>query len=70
MGKEMAQTKKGAQKTRDTNIKKHGADFYAKAGAIGGSRKVPKGFAMMDKEKVRAAGAKGGSISRRGRAAL
>lgn len=66
----MAGTKKGGAKTAETNIKKYGLDFYSKAGAIGGSRKVPNGFACMPKEKVRAAGAKGGSISRRGRAAL
>jgi general stress protein YciG len=39
--------------------------FYARIGSKGGSVKGPKGFALMDYEKHRAASFKGGSTSRR-----
>lgn len=39
-------TPQGGIKTRDTNIRKYGEDYYARIGAIGGSRKVRKGFAV------------------------
>ncbi len=38
--------------------------YYSRIGTIGGSRKVPKGFAL-DRERAVAAGKKGGTISRR-----
>jgi hypothetical protein len=61
----MSGTKAGALKARDTNISKYGADFYAKAGALGGQVKSPlKGFGT-HRELARTSGAKGGRISRR-----
>jgi general stress protein YciG len=67
----MAQTKVGISKQRQTMIEKHGSEeawtqFMRSIASKGGSRKVPKGFARMDKEKVRQAGLKGGAISKRG----
>ena len=62
----MAQTFDGAKKAAGTNKSKYGSDYYAKIGSMGGKKKVPKGFAVMDKDKVREAGRKGGAISRRG----
>lgn len=64
----MAGTKEGGRKTAITNKAKYGEDIYSRIGRIGGSAKVPKGFALMDKEKVSLAGQKGGRISRRGKA--
>ena len=56
-----------------TMIKKHGSreavrEVQKKIGAIGGSRSSTGGFASMSFEQVSAAGAKGGRISRRGKA--
>lgn len=62
----MAQTKEGGRKQSQTIRQKYGQDFWAKAGAIGGKKKVPKGFAMFTPEKRSEAGRKGGSRSRRG----
>lgn len=61
----MAGTIEGGKLTADTNKKKYGGDFYVRIGTMGGSKKVPKGFARMPKEKVIAAGRRGGEISRR-----
>jgi hypothetical protein len=61
----MAGTKEGGKATASTNKAKYGSDYYSKIGALGGSKKVPKGFACMPPEKRRAAGVKGGRISRR-----
>lgn len=67
----MAGTKEGAKKVRETMIKKYGSEEAWKEhmrgiGSAGGKKKNPeKGFGSMDKEKVRAAGRLGGSISRR-----
>lgn len=55
----MSGTKLGGLKARATTLEKHGIDFYNKIGAKGGRAKVPKGFALMDKEKVAEAGRKG-----------
>ncbi len=60
----MAGTKEGGRKAAETNKLKYGSDFYQKQGKIGGSAKVPKGFAL-NKELARKAGAVGGRISRR-----
>lgn len=57
----MAGTREGGLKAAETNKKRHGKDFYKKAGSV----KVPKGFALMSKEKHLEASSKGGSISRR-----
>lgn len=37
-----------------------------RAGKIGGSRRVPKGFAKMDKERLREISRKGGKAKRKG----
>ncbi len=64
----MAGTKAGGQKAAATNKTRHGADFYAKIGAKGGMNGHTGGFAA-NRELARQAGAKGGRISRRGKAA-
>lgn len=46
-------------------IKAKDPDFYKRIGAMGGRAKVPKGFALMDKDRRKACGFKGGTISRR-----
>ena len=62
----MGNTKAGGKKVAITNKLKYGDDYYVKMGQLGGRKKVPKGFARMDKEKVRAAGKLGGTRSKRG----
>lgn len=63
----MAGTKEGARKAALTNKLKHGPDFYANIGRRGGIVSgIPKGFALMPTDKVKAAGRKGGAISKRG----
>lgn len=62
----MAGTKRGGRKAANTNKAKYGDDFYARIGSRGGRKAgVPKGFAAMPIEKVRAAGRKGGRKSTR-----
>jgi uncharacterized protein len=60
----MAGTKDGGKRAADTNKKKHGADFYARIGAMGGKKGHTGGF-YANRELARLAGAKGGRISRR-----
>ena len=60
----MAGTVPGGKKAADTNKKKHGKDFYARIGAMGGKKGRTGGFAA-NPELARIAGAKGGRISRR-----
>ena len=48
------------------NKERYGEDFYKVQGARGGSRKVPKGFAL-DRKNARKSGALGGAKSRRNR---
>lgn len=60
----MAGTKAGGKQAAKTNVKKHGADFYAKIGAMGGKKGRTGGF-YANRELARLAGAKGGRISRR-----
>ena len=62
----MAGTKAGAAKTKKALLKKN-PNHYAEMGAKGGSKKVPKGFAVMDKEKRKKANQKGGRNSRKGK---
>ena len=66
----MSGTREGGRKAAETNLKRHGKNFYAEIGRRGGSKGAAdgaiKGFAAMTQEKRRAAGAKGGKISRRG----
>ncbi|MGI6612314.1 MAG: hypothetical protein ACOX0Z_01960 [Candidatus Nanosyncoccaceae bacterium] len=63
----MAGTKEGGRKAALTNKKRYGSDFYAKIGAIGGRNGNTGGFAA-NPELAKIAGAKGGRISRRGKA--
>lgn len=63
----MAGTKEGGKKAAATNKARHGKDFYARIGAKGGKVGTTGGFAA-NRELARIAGAKGGRISRRGKA--
>lgn len=72
----MAGTKEGGMKARATNLAKYGEDYYARIGRKGGQNGCTGGFAS-DKigadgltgfERAKIAGAKGGSLSRRGKA--
>ena len=55
----------GGLKAAQTNKKKYGKGFYAKIGQIGGRNGNTGGFAA-NRALARAAGAKGGRISKRG----
>ena len=63
----MAGTAKGGRLAADKNKKKHGADFYARIGRMGGKKSNNGGFAAGKEGRKRASvyGAIGGSISRR-----
>ena len=62
----MAGTKRGGRKAANTNRQRHGDDFYARIGSMGGRKTdVAKGFAAMSPEKRSAAGRKGGRRSSR-----
>lgn len=71
----MAGTVEGGKAAAATNIKKYGADFYAKIGRKGGGKSVTGGFAsrivgkdgLTGRERASAVGALGGRRSRRGR---
>lgn len=60
----MAGTKAGGKAAAATNKSKYGADFYARIGAAGGKKGHTGGF-YANRELARAAGARGGRISRR-----
>ncbi len=60
----MPGTKEGGRRAAATNRARHGAEFYARIGAIGGKRGTTGGFAA-NRELAREAGRKGGMISRR-----
>lgn len=64
----MAGTKAGGLKAAAANKAKYGSDFYARIGAKGGQNGRTGGFAA-NPELARIAGAKGGRISRRKKAA-
>ena len=61
----MAGTAAGAKKAALTNKARHGSDFYARIGKVGGKKGTTGGF-YANRELARKAGAKGGRISRRG----
>lgn len=61
----MAGTHAGGIKAAETNRKKYGESFYSNIGRKGGSAGNTGGFAAMPREKVVAAGRKGGLRSRR-----
>lgn len=60
----MPGTKEGGIKAAQKNMLRHGKNFYARIGAIGGKRGTTGGFAA-NRELARIAGRKGGLISRR-----
>lgn len=72
----MAGTKEGGKKAAATNKKRHGKGFYAHIGQKGGQNGHTGGFAsdvvgtdgLTGKERAKLAGAKGGKISKRGKA--
>lgn len=64
----MAGTIQGGKAAATTNKTKYGSDFYAKIGAKGGKKGKTGGF-FANRELARAAGAKGGRISRRTKSA-
>jgi len=68
------QTEEGGRKARDTNKAKYGEDYYSKIGKLGADKYIelqkegiakPRGFAVMDKDKLRAVSIQGGRIGRR-----
>lgn len=69
----MPGTRQGGLKARESNIKRHGEDFYKRIGSIGGHKSTTGGFAsdergsdgLTGRERARVAGKKGGEISRR-----
>lgn len=63
----MTGTKAGGKKAAATNLVRHGKDFYKRIGQKGGQNGHTGGFAA-NPELARIVGAKGGRISRRGRA--
>lgn len=60
----MAGTREGGLIAASKNKEKHGEDFYAKIGALGGKASKKGGF-YANRELARIAGAKGGRKSRR-----
>ena len=63
----MAGTRAGGKKAAATNKAKYGKDFYASIGKKGGQNGHTGGFAA-NPALAKIAGAKGGRISRRGKA--
>lgn len=63
----MSGTAKGGRLAAEKNKQKHGGDFYARIGRMGGKRGKTGGFAAGAEGKKRASyyGSIGGSISRR-----
>lgn len=66
---EMAGTKAGGKKAAATNKSKYGKDFYAAIGKKGGMNGHTGGFAA-NPALAKIAGAKGGRISKRGKAGV
>ena len=60
----MAGTITGGKNAAKTNKERHGKDFYARIGAIGGRKGTTGGF-YANRELAREAGKKGGRISKR-----
>ncbi|HVW23713.1 MAG TPA: hypothetical protein VHB51_04505 [Candidatus Saccharimonadales bacterium] len=63
----MAGTTTGGRLAAKKNKRKHGSDFYARIGRMGGKKGTTGGFAAGEEGRKRASyyGAIGGSISRR-----
>ena len=72
----MSGTQLGGLKAKQANIERHGADFYKRIGAIGGTKGTTGGFAsqfrsadgLTGSERARIVGSKGGKISKRPKA--
>ena len=64
----MSGSRLGGLKAAETNKQKYGREFYQNIGRKGGKACVPKGFALMDIEKIKNAGRRGGKISKRHKA--
>lgn len=70
----MSGTKAGGAKAARTNYERHGKQFYVRIGRMGGQNGNTGGFAsekvgkdgLTGSERAKLAGAKGGTISRRG----
>ncbi len=64
----MAGTPKGGRLAALKNKQKHGPDFYARIGKMGGKASKSGGFAAGEEGRKRASyyGAIGGAVSRRG----
>lgn len=62
----MAGTTAGGRAAAKKNKAKHGVDFYAKIGAMGGKKGHTGGF-YVNRDLARIAGSRGGQISRRNR---
>ena len=70
----MSGTKIGGLRARQTNLERHGEDFYKRIGAKGGRNGTTGGFAsnkvgedgLTGRQRAALAGAIGGHISRRG----
>jgi uncharacterized protein len=60
----MAGTTEGGRIAAKKNKSKHGVDFYARIGAMGGKKGRTGGF-YANRDLARKAGAKGGQVSRR-----
>jgi general stress protein YciG len=60
----MAGTLTGGKNAAKTNKARHGSDFYARIGAMGGQKGTTGGF-YANRELAREAGRKGGRISKR-----
>jgi len=58
-------TRAGGRNAAATNKKRHGEDFYARIGSLGGKNGRTGGF-YGDKERARAIGAQGGKVSKIG----
>ena len=63
----MAGTAKGGRLAAEKNKQRHGSDFYARIGRLGGQKSRNGGFAAGKEGRKRASywGSIGGSISRR-----
>lgn len=62
----MAGNQAGGKAAAVTNKARHGDNFYANIGRLGGLKGTTGGF-FANRELARSAGAKGGTISRRGK---
>ena len=60
----MAGTITGGKNAAKTNKERHGSDFYARIGSLGGQKGKTGGF-YANRELAREAGRKGGRISKR-----